>query len=60
MAIGKKGMQRNSAAPKETMMTRDLSGKMEGKPMKGEMSKRLVTSGGVGGGGRKGKGKMGY
>lgn len=63
-----KGMQYNSEAPRESMMTGNLSGKMEGKPMKGMMSKRLVSSGGAGGGGermgmrnKKNKGnKMGY
>ena len=68
MAISKKGMQYNSAAPKETMMTGDLSGKMEGKPMKGMKETSRISSGGPGmGGERKGmmrkggnKGRMGY
>ena len=69
MAIGKKGMQYNSEAPRESTMTGNLSGKMEGKPMKGSMGKsRTTTMGGPGGGGerkgmmpkRGGRGRMGY
>lgn len=59
MAIDKKGMQYNSAAPKETVSTRDLSGKMQGKPQPG---KPYVSGGGGSSGGnpKSKKGKMGY
>lgn len=59
-----KGMQYNSEAPMETMMTGNLSGNMQGKPMKGMKSKQTSGVGGsMGGGERMGmnrKGKMGY
>lgn len=69
--MAKKGMQSNSMAPSESMMTGKLSGKMEGKPMKGMKSTSRMSSGGPGRGGEKmgmrrgkgmmgGKGKMGY
>lgn len=58
--MAKKGMQMNSMAPKESMMTGKLSGKMEGKPMKGTMGGSRMMSGGGGSKGMGKKGKMGY
>lgn len=62
-------MQRNSKAPKESMTTGMLSGKMQGKPMKGMKGTSSMMSGGSGKGGerkgmrkgmKKGRMKKGY